>query len=437
MGKKKPMASPGPLFQGKQFWLSHNVPQRSRFKDLIEQHAGVVRLHEKDADIKLVDHTRKNLPPDTYSYRFVEWSVRNGKLEDLQNHRAGPSAARPVGATNIPTRSHPIPYTLEDDQWLWDRMAEYEKDPNASIGGNKIYQELATQNPRHTYQSYRDRYRRRLRGLPRPGGMPKPNPPASAEKDGNQQATKREQSSPRSHRMQSQDDNPVIHMLDDKKRKRTPEHNPDLELNGVHLTSQKRRAIDKTPKELIPTMIHAQQSKSPHIERTPTSSISVDNEAHIAHDPVTNISEPVQYDKTETSDHDPENAIDPLFLELPFLPSSPEPEPEEPPEQDIDTWIDHRLQTGRAENEEQIIEALRCTSMDPYLADQVLDYLIAGKGIPDNMPGVWTAEDDRCLEAKETRTIEQVLKKHGSDAFNSRWEYLGMARAAGLDDIDS
>lgn len=339
-------------------------------------------------------------------------------------------------------------------------MAEYEKDPNASIGGNKIYQELATQviyllipdsceshlwsltfhsiqNPRHTYQSYRDRYRRRLRGLPRPGGMPKPNPPASAEKDGNQQATKREQSSPRSHRMQSQDDNPVIHMLGDKKRKRTPEHNPDLELNGVHLTSQKRRAIDKTPKELIPTMIHAQQSKSPHLERTPTSSISVDNEAHIAHDPVTNISEPVQYDKTETSDHDPENAIDPLFLELPFLPSSPEPEPEEPPEQDIDTWIDHRLQTGRAENEEQIIEALRCTSMDPYLADQVLDYLIAGKGIPDNMPGVWTAEDDRCLEAKETRTIEQVLKKHGSDAFNSRWEYLGMARAAGLDDIDS
>ncbi|KAE8419079.1 hypothetical protein BDV36DRAFT_252442 [Aspergillus pseudocaelatus] len=145
MGRKSSMDHPVPLFQGKQFWLSHNIPQRSRFKDLIQQYGGVVRLHEKDADIKLVDHARKNLPPGTYSYRYVEWSVRNGKLEELEDHRAGPSAARPVGATNIPTRSCPIPYTLEDDQWLWDQMAPYEKDPKAFVGGNKIYQELATQ----------------------------------------------------------------------------------------------------------------------------------------------------------------------------------------------------------------------------------------------------------------------------------------------------
>ncbi|KAE8135800.1 TRF2-interacting telomeric protein/Rap1 C terminal domain-containing protein [Aspergillus pseudotamarii] len=306
-------------------------------------------------------------------------------------------------------------------------MAPYEKDPKAFVGGNKIYQELATQNPRHTYQSYRDRYLRRLRGRPRPGGMPKPNPPTSAEKDGHQKVTQREQ---------SQDDTLVIHELGDNKRKRPPEHNSDLELDGVHLASQKRRAIDKTPKDLI-HMIHAHQNISPHIERTPAPATSVDNDAHITHSPATNISEIVQPQATESPDHDPETTIDPLFLELPFLPSSPEPEPEEPPEQDIDTWIDHRLQTGRAENEEQIIEALRCTSMDPFLADKVLDYLTAGKGIPNNMPGVWTAEDDRCFEAKETRTIEQVLKKHGSDAFNSRWEYLGMARAAGLNETDS
>ncbi|OGM50551.1 hypothetical protein ABOM_000921 [Aspergillus bombycis] len=422
------MAPPRPLFQGKQFWLSHNIPQRSRFKDLIQQHGGVIRLHEKDADVKLVDHARKNLPPDTYSYRYVERSVRNGKLEDLESHRAGPSPARAVGATNIPTRRHLIPYTLEDDRWLWDQMVPYEKDPNAFIGGNKIYEELAMQNPRHTYQSYRDRYLKRLRGRSRPGGMPKPDLPASAEKDSRQKATQREQ---------SQDDNGVIHELGDKKRKHTPEHNSDLELNGMHLASQKRRAIDKIPKDLIPTMIHTQQNKSPHIESTPTPATLVANEAHITHDPTTNISEPVQPQKTKSPDHDPENALDPLFLELPFLPSSPDSEPEEPPEQDIDTWIDHRLQTGRAQNEEQIIKALRCTSMDPHLADKVLDYLTAGEGIPDNMPGVWTAEDDRCFEAQETRTIEQVLKKHGSDAFNNRWEYLGMARAAGLDGSDS
>ncbi|KAE8374626.1 TRF2-interacting telomeric protein/Rap1 C terminal domain-containing protein [Aspergillus bertholletiae] len=433
MGENGSMPSPSLLFEGKQFWLSHNIPQRARFKDLIMQHGGAIRLHEKDADVKLVDHARKNLPPDTYSYRYVEWSVHNGKLEDLEDHRAGPSAPRPVGATNIPSRGRPIPYTLEDDQWLWDRMVPYEKDSNAPIQGNKIYQELAAQNPRHTFQSYRDRYIRRLRGRPRPGGMPKPDLLASAKKDGHLKNTLRDQNSPRPHKKQSQDDIPVIRHLGDKKRKRTAEYNSDPELDKVHIASQKKRAIDKTPNDLTPIMIHAQKSKSAYMTGTPIPATSVDNAVRILQDSTTKISEPVQPKEAESVDHSPENAIDPLFLELPFLPSSPDPEPEELPEQDIDTWIDHRLQTGRAENEEQIIEALGCTSMDPYLADKVLDHLMAGKGIPDHMPGVWTAEDDRCFEAQETRTIERVLKKHGSDAFNSRWEYLGMARAAGLD----
>lgn len=33
---------------------------------VVKENGGVVVLFEKDADVKLVDHTRKNLPPDTY-----------------------------------------------------------------------------------------------------------------------------------------------------------------------------------------------------------------------------------------------------------------------------------------------------------------------------------------------------------------------------------
>lgn len=33
----------------------------------MQNHGGTVVLMEKDADVKLVDHTRKNLPDDTYS----------------------------------------------------------------------------------------------------------------------------------------------------------------------------------------------------------------------------------------------------------------------------------------------------------------------------------------------------------------------------------
>ncbi|PYI14253.1 hypothetical protein BO99DRAFT_345443 [Aspergillus violaceofuscus CBS 115571] len=283
-----PITANGTLFRGKHFWLSHNVPQRNRFKELIEQHGGHIRLFEKDAEIKIVDHKRRNLPPDTYSFKFIEDSIRKGRMQNLEPYRAGPSEARPVGASYIPTRNHKVPYTVADDQFLWDWMQKYERDSTASISGNKIYQELAAK-------------------VPQNGADPVPIPPE----------------------------------------------------------------------------------------------------------------------------------IDPLFLQLPFLPSSPEPEPvpdpqPEIPEQDIDTWIDRRLRNGRA-TEAQIIEALRCTSMDPDLADKVLEFMVAGKDIPDDIPGVWTCGDDRCVEGKETRGIQRVLEKHGAEAFDARWEYLSMARAAGLE----
>lgn len=126
-------------------------------------------------------------------------------------------------------------------------------------------------------------------------------------------------------------------------------------------------------------------------------------------------------------------------MELPFPPSSPESEEdsaEEPDEgtggavHDIDEWIDIRLRTGKAENEQQVIQALRCTSMDPDLADRVLDQLVAGKGIPQDMRGVWTPEDDRCLEGTDARDIDRLLKKHGTELYNRRFEYLEMVRAA-------
>lgn len=73
--------------------------------------------------------------------------------------------------------------------------------------------------------------------------------------------------------------------------------------------------------------------------------------------------------------------------------------------------------------------------MDPYLADKVLDRLIAGEGVPDDIPGVWTADDDKCMEGKDARSIERVLNKHGMEFFEGRWDYLGKARAAGLREI--
>lgn len=72
------------LFHGAKFWLSLNVPQRPRFKEMIkvsvtspasvviiqlrllQDHGGIIVLRQKDADVQLVDHKMKSLPPETY-----------------------------------------------------------------------------------------------------------------------------------------------------------------------------------------------------------------------------------------------------------------------------------------------------------------------------------------------------------------------------------
>jgi len=128
-----------------------------------------------------------------------------------------------------------------------------------------------------------------------------------------------------------------------------------------------------------------------------------------------------------------EDSVDPIFLELPFLPSSPasqvtDDDTSDAP--DVDTWIDQRLARGAKES--HVFDALRCTSMVPDMADKVLEYLTAGKGIPDDMPGVWTAEDDDCLQAEEYSRVQRALTKHGEEAYKERWEYFSLARQTGL-----
>lgn len=115
---------------------------------------------ENDANIKLVDHTKKNIPAGwyghhrqslyckpqlmslSYSYQYVEQSVRCGQLVDLEAHRAGPSKPRAMGASNIPKKGTKSFYTLEDDQLIYDFLHPFEKEQNAPIHGNKIYQLL-------------------------------------------------------------------------------------------------------------------------------------------------------------------------------------------------------------------------------------------------------------------------------------------------------
>ena len=149
-----------PLFFGLKLWFSHTVPQRNRFIDDVRANGGEVVPLEKQADISLFDHARKNLPAisNGYSYQFVEKSLRKGALEDLEEYRLGTitRANRPIGSVTVASKGSRIPFTEVDDQVLWNWVKPHQGTRGEM--GNKLFQQLEEINPRHTYQSWRDRW---------------------------------------------------------------------------------------------------------------------------------------------------------------------------------------------------------------------------------------------------------------------------------------
>lgn len=92
----------------------------------------------------------------------------------------------------------------------------------------------------------------------------------------------------------------------------------------------------------------------------------------------------------------------------------------------IDAWIERHVSAGRVEA--HVIRALESTSLDPRLADNVLEYMDAHGGkIPEDMRGVWTARDDADTQSSDAAAVERVFIKHG-DLADFRWTYLAELR---------
>ncbi|EXJ61388.1 uncharacterized protein A1O5_11702 [Cladophialophora psammophila CBS 110553] len=147
------------LFAGQRLWFSHVIPQRQCMIQNARLNGAIIVDRDTDADVRLVDHLKKNNAPGTYSYRYVEHSLRNGRLENLADHAVGaPSrVSRPVGSTLTAPKSGRTPFTPEDDQFLWDWMKPF-IDRGGAWKGNEIYKQMEEANPRHTFQSWRDRW---------------------------------------------------------------------------------------------------------------------------------------------------------------------------------------------------------------------------------------------------------------------------------------
>ncbi|XMA17404.1 hypothetical protein WAI453_010195 [Rhynchosporium graminicola] len=158
----------GDLFQGMKIWLSLRVPSRDRWKEQVESNGGVIAKLEKGADVIIVDHARKDCPPGSISWKWIEQSVKKGVLEDIEDHRAGPvhGQVREVGATQ-PTKKTRTKFTPADDQLLEQMVARAER-KGLPILGNVIYKEFAARYPHHTWQSWMDRWKKYLSSSSRP-----------------------------------------------------------------------------------------------------------------------------------------------------------------------------------------------------------------------------------------------------------------------------
>ncbi|CAG7564965.1 unnamed protein product [Fusarium equiseti] len=152
-------AEGGTIFKDVKFWMAQRVPQRSRWIDLIKQNGGVVVHLEKQADMLIADHARakKDAPHGSYSWQFIDDSVKNGIIQLKDRYLIGPppNAPRPVGSGQ-PTKSTRTPFTPEDDA----RIARWVLQHPTDQKGNEIWKEYAC-------ISWRDRYVKKLANLDR------------------------------------------------------------------------------------------------------------------------------------------------------------------------------------------------------------------------------------------------------------------------------
>ncbi|KAI1473189.1 TRF2-interacting telomeric protein/Rap1 C terminal domain-containing protein [Daldinia caldariorum] len=173
------------LFKNMHFWVGHRVPSRVRYIQMIQNNGGKIVPLEKRADYLISDHLKKHdCPPGSYSYKWIEDSCKEGVLKDPEEYLCVPaqrSAKQPSGSAvsvSVPVKSTRTKFTAEDDRILREWVAINER-KGERVLGNEIYKALEAEYPHHTFQSWRDRWVKKLQYQPplhEPRRTPSPPP---------------------------------------------------------------------------------------------------------------------------------------------------------------------------------------------------------------------------------------------------------------------
>ncbi|KAL6902723.1 TRF2-interacting telomeric protein/Rap1 C terminal domain-containing protein [Trichoderma evansii] len=148
-------AGGGNIFEGMKFWVSRWVPSRDWIIDNIQNNSGTVVPLEKDADMLIADHARKDVPLGSYSWKYITESVKAGIVQVEDKYLNGPPPNQPRSVlTGSRARKTRTPFTQLDDAIL----AKHVLQQGIHTAGNKMYQDMETEHPQHTWQSWRNRW---------------------------------------------------------------------------------------------------------------------------------------------------------------------------------------------------------------------------------------------------------------------------------------
>ncbi|ROV90170.1 hypothetical protein VSDG_08777 [Cytospora chrysosperma] len=153
----------GDLFQGLKLWISHRVPQRSRWVDLVKRNGGEVVPLEKMADMLIADNVKRGgapPPPGAYTWKWIDFSVRNHSLQPKEDYLITAPAPRAVGSS-APAKATRTPFTNHDDLVLTKFVLAKETAGEGTMG-NEIYREFERKHPHHPWQSWRERWVKHL-----------------------------------------------------------------------------------------------------------------------------------------------------------------------------------------------------------------------------------------------------------------------------------
>ncbi|KAF2416704.1 hypothetical protein EJ08DRAFT_574196, partial [Tothia fuscella] len=362
------------MFAGAKFWVAQRIPMRQFRLAQITEHGGLVVPLEKSADVLVWDHIKPDAPAGAISWTYIDQSVKNGALEDMNDHICGPppGTVRAVGSdTSIRAGGHMRqPYTAADDRlcYKWGREGETK---GAGVKGNELWKRLEMVNNRHTWQSWRSRWVKSLSHTEGPTGWEDVEIQAPAVKE---------------------EDSNVLRSTPGNARHRSPERRSPGE-------KRKIGAI----KKIIGS---AGNIADIALQHATTTAITMQTQAIVA---------------AETQVHD----FDIPEPEEGFAEDSEEEDDDEidPQEQHDQDLLDQQLQLeadagleeyiAKGYSEQDVITACEATSGNRDLIELVLKSLRNGRGVPKDVRGVWSEEDDAHLQGSDARMIKRVEGKHG------------------------